>query len=296
MKKYTYYLANLGLFYNAAIWGSTFYIVKDAINTVNPVTLVAYRFGFSAFIMGIILIATRRNIFTDFKEGMIMGLFLWLQYIPQTIGLHFTSAANSGFITGLFVVFVPIFSLFLFRTLPSFSRILAIVLSILGLWLLTGGPGKMNIGDMLTLITAMAYALHILFGDKFVKGEIDPYILAFQQFLFVSLASFCGSLLFHLPLSYGNENTILAMIFLGLFPTISAFVIQMVVQRVVSPVRVTLIFALEPVFAAIFAWTLGGEQFYLTHALGGLLIVVAIIISEINITTINLFKTKQPVI
>lgn len=127
----------------------------------------------------------------------------------------------------------------------------------------------------------MANAVHILLADKYVKGNLNSLMLSFQSFLTVGLLSFIVSILFKLPFSVGNLNTIGIIIFLTLFPTLSAFVIQLVAQRYTAPVKVALIFAMEPVFSAIFAWTFGGEVFKLTQLLGGLLIVLAIILSEL---------------
>ena len=99
-------LAHIGLFYAAAIWGSTFYLVKQAIADVHPITLIAYRFLIAGAILLGFLLATRRPLFRGFGRGLILGVIIWLLYVPQTIGLGMTTAANSGFITGLFVVFI----------------------------------------------------------------------------------------------------------------------------------------------------------------------------------------------
>jgi drug/metabolite transporter (DMT)-like permease len=274
-------IADAGLLYAAAIWGSTFFIVKAALADIDPVVLVAYRFGLAALILGGYLVVSRRALWRNLREGVILGVMLWLIYAPQTIGLRFTTASNSGLITGLFVVFVPLLALLFFRKKIRPLELVAVGLSLIGLWLLTGGIRGMNLGDAITLITAVAYALHVLYADRFVKAGFDPYTLCFQQFVVVSLLSFIAAILFRLPFSAGSANTIGIVVFLTLFPTISAFVIQLVAQRHTAAIRVSLIFALEPVFAAIFAWTLGGEQFIAERAIGGLLIFSAMITAEL---------------
>ncbi len=289
-KKYRTYIADLGLFYAAAIWGSTFFIVKDSLQYINPVILVGYRFFFAALILAGILIYQHRPLFSNIKAGLISSLFLYLIYIPQTIGLGITTASNSGFITGLFIAFVPFFSLILFRKQPSFTRLVAMVISLTGLWFLTGGLKDINTGDLLTLITAMAYAMHLLLTDMYVKNNINPYILSFQQFLFVGLVSFISGAIFRLPFSVLSKNIIWVILFLTLFPTISAFIIQLTAQKFTAPIKVSLIFALEPVFAALFAWTLGGETLIPHRAFGGMLIFLAILISEIPIEKLSFVK------
>lgn len=286
--KYKGYISDLGLLYAAAIWGSTFFIVKDSLQHIDPVTLVGYRFLLAAFLLGLYLLFKKINLFSNMKYGFILGVFLWLLYVPQTIGLGYTSAANSGFITGLFVAFVPLFSFLFFKQIPSVMRLIAVGLSLAGLAVLTGGLKEINIGDSLTIITAMAYAIHILFADKYVKGNLNPLVLSFQQFLTVGLLSLLASALFDLSFSPGNLNTLGVIAFLAIFPTLSAFVIQLVAQKFTTPIKVGLIFAMEPVFAAIFAWTLGNESFTLTQVLGGILIVLALILSELPIKSLNL--------
>jgi len=271
-------LANVGLLYAAAIWGTTFVVVKDSLDNIDPVVLVGYRFSLAALLLGIYLVAKGKPLFANFKVGAFLGFFLWALYVPQTIGLGFTTASNSAFITGLFVAFVPVFSMIIFKRRPAMKDFLAVLVSIIGLYFLTGGLIESNRGDLLTLITAMMYALHILFIDRYAK-ELDPYVMAFQQFLFVGLLSLLVSVFFGLPFSIGSTGTVYAVLFLAIFPTFTAFVIQMVAQKIVLPVRVSLIFAMEPVFAAAFAWTFGGESFDGFRAVGGLLVVMAMIVS-----------------
>jgi len=273
--------AQLGLFYAAAIWGSTFYIVKAALDEIDPVILVGYRFLLAGLILLIFLKLKRRPVLSGLRQSSLLAIFLFLLYIPQTIGLRYTTASNSGFITGLFVAFVPIFLLTIFKTRPSRTDVIASIVSLGGLWILTGGMHDINLGDILTLITAMTYALHLLYSDKYMKIGIDPYIISCQQFIIVGLLSLLTGLLFNLPFGVESSAALRTVIFLALFPTLSAFVIQMVAQKIITPVRVSLIFALEPVFAALFAWTLGGEEIVAYRAAGGLLIFIALVISAL---------------
>ena len=274
-------LAEIGLLYAAAIWGATFFIVKDVISFIDPVVLVGYRFALAGVLLAGYLAIKRVPMLVGLKDGLILGVILWALYIPQTIGLGFTSAANSGFITGLFVVIVPILAYALFHKKPSRWEAVALVLSLAGLWFLTGGISGMNFGDLITLIAAFFYALHLLYCDKYMKAGRDPIVISAQQFLLVGALSFVTAWLFDLPFSIGNRTSILTVIFLTLLPTLSAFLIQLYAQKMTSPFRVSLIFALEPVFAAIFAWTLGGEEFVIRSAAGGLLIFVAMIVAEL---------------
>ena len=277
-------LADSGLLYASAIWGSTFFLVKSALADIDPVIMVGYRFLLAGLVLLVFLKITRRPIFVGLGRAAFLSVILFLLYIPQTIGLEYTTASNSGFITGLFVAFVPIFLRVIFRRRPTIMEMLASIISLSGLWILTGGMSDINIGDILTLVAAMTYALHVLYSDKYMKAGIDPYVISCQQFLMVGLLSLVAAALFDLPFGIGSTSAGLVVVFLALFPTLSAFVIQMFAQRIRSPLRVSLIFALEPVFAAMFAWTLGGETIVRHRALGGLLIFVALVVSGIRLS------------
>lgn len=280
--KRTKILSNLGLFYAAAIWGSTFFIVKDALSDIDPVVLVGYRFILAGTLMLIWMKMTGRPVLRDFSKGLVLSIILLLLYIPQTVGLQYTTASNSGFITGLFVAFVPIFLPLITRQTPTRIDIIACLVSLSGLWVLTGGLHDINFGDMITLLAAMTYALHVLYAGKYMKAGVDPYAISCQQFLLVGCLSLMLAFVMDRPFEVGSSRTWGIIAFLALFPTLSAFVIQMIAQRITAPIKVSLIFFLEPVFAAMFAWTIGGEVMVLHRALGGGLIFVALVIASFS--------------
>lgn len=270
--------ADLGLFYAAVIWGATFVVVQWALSGIDAVTMVAYRFLIAGSLLLVYLAIKRRPLLKDWPKALMLSAILWSLYASQTIGLNYTTASNSGFITGLFVVFVPIFLVGLFKRRPTVWEWIASVISLVGLWVLTGGLRQINTGDALTLISAMTYALHLLYSDKYMKAGADPLLISCQQFLLVG----AFSLVFALVSGRSFDVTASAMwwvVFLAIFPTLSAFVIQMFAQKLTSPMRVSLIFAFEPVFAAVFAWTMGGEAFILKSALGGLFIFAGLVMS-----------------
>jgi drug/metabolite transporter (DMT)-like permease len=276
-------MADIGLLYAAAIWGATFFLVKMALVDIDPVIMVAYRFLLAGAVLLVFILLTRRNILAGLGRALFLSVVLWFLYIPQTVGLKYTTASNSGFITGLFVAFIPFFMLTIFKRRPTYLEIIASGISLAGLWVLTGGMRDVNVGDILTLMAAMTYALHVLYSDKYMKAGVDPYVISCQQFLLVGLVSLLTGLVMDLPLTYGSTRAAGIVIFLALFPTLSAFLIQMLAQKITTPIKVSLIFALEPVFAAGFAWTVGGEQMISHRAFGGLLIVLALIISGLPV-------------
>jgi drug/metabolite transporter (DMT)-like permease len=271
--------SDAGLFYCAAIWGSTFIVTKGALDSVNPVVMVGIRFAISAALL--LPWALKRPKFTaHLKEGVVLSVFLAALYLTQTVGLVYTTASNSGFITGLFIIFIPVFMFALRRQRPSRLEAVSAALAICGLWLLTGGVKGGNLGDALTLIAAAAYSVHLIFTDKYVKRNADTVLLAFHQFWCVSLISFAIVLFKGYPLAVAGLGGWGVILFLAVFPTLTAFYIQMLAQKESEPFKVGLIFTLEPVFAAIFAWTWGGEDFIMMKAAGGVLIVSGMLIGE----------------
>ncbi|MBI4348235.1 MAG: DMT family transporter [Elusimicrobia bacterium] len=276
-----------GLVYCAAVWGATFYMVKDALAGVDAVALVGYRFLLSAALLVPALARPAARGVGGWSAAMLkdsLGLagLLLVLYASQTIGLRWTSAANSGFITGLFVLFVPAL-LFAFRgELPTLSQGAAVFLSVAGLWLLTGGLDGINRGDVLTLLSALTYAGHLLLTDRCVRAGRDTVWLAFHQFWMTAAAALLLCAASGASFAVSCWKTGGVIVFLAVVPTLSAFFIQLLAQRHVEPLRVSLIFSLEPVFAAAFAWTLGGESFRALSASGGGLIVLAMIVSDLS--------------
>ncbi len=287
-------LADIGLFYASAVWGATFVVVKDVLQDVHPVALVGYRFLLAGALLACFQAATRRPILAGFRHVLPVAFILWMLYIPQTIGLGITTAANSGFITGTFVLFVPLLMRPLTGHRPGMIDFLASVVSLTGLGFLTGGLTRINLGDAITLIAALAYALHVLLSDKAMKAGIDPYAFSGQQFLFVGAASILVSIIGGFPLSVGSASALWTIVFLAVFPTLSAFVIQMIAQRIATPVKVALIFALEPLFAGVFAWTIGGEHPAWFAIVGGSLIFGALVLHGLVQVGNRMRQVKYP--
>lgn len=270
----------LGLFYCAFIWGSTFVVTKWALSTVNPISMVSIRFFISAAVLFPFVI--KKNLMNYLKEAFVLSLFLSSLYITQTVGLLYTTASNSGFITGLFIIFIPIF-IFLFKRIkPDRIEIISSMVAISGMWFLTGGIDGINKGDFLTLVAAISYSAHLLFTDRYVKNNYDTTLLVFQQFWMVGVISALFSFSFGYDFNVSSLNGWMVIVFLALFPTLSAFFIQMKAQKYIEPFKVGIIFCFEPVFAAIFAWTVGGEDFVLKKAVGGFLIFVSMLLVEID--------------
>jgi drug/metabolite transporter (DMT)-like permease len=196
------------------------------------------------------------------------------------VGLAYTTASSSGFITGIFVLFVPLFLFLFLGQPPTLWQWVATGLALVGLWLLTGGVGAFNRGDGLTVLSAAAYAGHLLVTDRSVRSEADCILLAFHQFWMTGLMALLCTASLGRSFEVATPQAAGVIAFLALVPTLSAFYVQMLCQRHVAPLKASLVFTLEPAFAAIFAWTLGGEPFLPERAAGGILILAAMMAGE----------------
>ncbi|MBI3299270.1 MAG: EamA family transporter [Elusimicrobia bacterium] len=271
---------DLGLVYCCVVWGSTFVLVKDTLASVAPASMVGWRFALSALCL-LPWVLRRARPAAQLKQGAVLGAILLVLYWTQTAGLAYTTASNSGFITGLFVLFVPLGLLAVLRRPPTKAQWLETALALAGLWVLTGGAEGFNKGDALTLVSAMAYAAHLLATDAYVKGS-DPVLLAFHQFWVCAAGAFALASFQGAALGVPTPRAWAAVWFLALIPNLSAFLIQMKAQKEVPPLKVSLIFTLEPVFAALTAWTLGGEAFTARQALGGTIILAAMALGSLS--------------
>jgi drug/metabolite transporter (DMT)-like permease len=275
--------ADLSLIAVTVVWGASFPIMSIAFKSVPPYSFIALRYILSALILGVFFIKRFKNFSKDMlKPGLLIGLALGIGCILQAVGLVYTTPSKSGFLTGLNVIFVPIFIALLYKKLPDFKTNLGAVLSVSGLALMSlSGDMGVNIGDFLTLLSAVAFAAQIILVDKFSRHS-DLAVLTVLEFLTVGLLSAVPAVFtegFKMEL---NLFSVGAIIFTALFCTIFAYGLQNVAQAYTTPTHTAIIFLAEPVFSAIFSVFIGdkltGRTFW-----GCLLILVGMIIINIKL-------------
>lgn len=262
------------------IWGSTFLVIKQSLVGVHAVTLVGYRFLLATLLMGGVLVFLRKNPWHSWRSGVILGLLLFVAYVTQAIALYYMQVVDVGFISGLFVVFVPILSFILGREKLRLQIIGAVVLAVIGLWSISGGVKSIGLGDFLILISALFFAGHIVYVDRVIKDS-DLWVLNFQQFLVVTGASFVMVGLFKLPLVITDGKVIWLILYLALFANVLGYLLQLWAQHSISPTVCALILSLEPIVAAIFAWTIGGEEIIMRDVVGGAIILAAAVVAQV---------------
>lgn len=278
-------LADTSLFFVAIFWGLNFVVIKESLEIITPFTYLGIRFLLAALILlplfwKRLLKATAG----DYLAGCLIGLFLFSGFAFQTIGLLYTTPANSGFITGSAVVIVPFIYFLVTRRSPGWWSFIGASLAAGGLYLLSAGDSfGLGFGDALTLVGAFMFAAHLVSIAIHVEKR-DPLVLAFSQIAFTGLVSFTIALLWESSTGIFNQPLLIwgAILYAVIFCTIGAFVTQTIAQRYTTPIHAVLILSLEAVFAGLFSYLFWGEQFTLRKLSGALFILAGILIAELH--------------
>ena len=267
-----------------AIWGWSFVIVKESVSVYPVFSFLSLRFFLGAVILAAFL---GRSIFkmdrSTMLAGCVLGLFLFGGYAFQTTGLLYTTPAHSGFITGLFVVFTPVFESFIFKRKPHAAVVLSLALSTIGLFILSYDPAAqgMNIGDFFSLVCAIIYAFHLILIDRWSK-KYDTLRLAFLQVFTVSLFSLAGALMVKSHFAPIPPEALKGAVLTAVFATALSYYVQTTFQKVTTATEAALIFTLEPIFAGVFAYFMWGERITGRTIAGGVLIFAGIVISQVR--------------
>ena len=269
--------AVLALVLVTLIWGTTFAVIKDVLVTTPVSLLLALRFSLAA--LAFIWVPFDRR---ALRPALILGLLAFAGFATQTLGLEITTASKAAFITGLNVILAPMVGRLLYGDRVAPRVYLAALLAISGLGLMTlQGSGGVNGGDLWVIGTAVSYAVYIVYLGE-VAGRANVLAIAGLQQLPMALLAWLWALpqlsvLPTLPLS-----SYLAILYLALVATALVTVVQTYAQRVVPAYLAALLFALEPVFAALFAFMLLGETMSAVGWIGGGVVLVAMLVSEIR--------------
>lgn len=294
MKKY---FGEGALLFNTLIWGGTFALIKSAFQDISPSLFLTLRFSLATLLLLPFIFKVLRNVNKQtIVAGSILGIFYFTGFAAQSVGLNLTTATKSGFITGTFVVFIPILQLIIEKRIPKWFNVLSVILVLLGLIMLSSRGENVveflsqlgsdfNLGDFLTLICALLFAFQVVYVDVFTK-KYDYLPMVFIQLFITGLGGFILTALFSLTgieiIKFNfNNNLFFAIIYTSVFASILATIIQLKFQKNVSPTKAGIIFSIEPIFAAIFAYFLLNEKISNFGLIGCVLIFVGLIISEV---------------
>ena len=272
--------AIISLFLVSVVWGATFPVVKNSLDFITPLGFITLRFLLAFVLLALFFLRSMKRDRNLIIPGFVLGLFLFLGYFFQTMGLKYTTSSHSGFITGLYVVFTPIFAVLIIREKISLKVIIAVLLSLTGLYLLSNIEGGMNFGDFLTLLCAISYAIQVVLVAKYSR-MYDPTSLTVVELAFVFLLSAGGWAWegFYYEI---NGIMLFGVIFTGIFATALAILAQTHAQRVIPSSHAAVIYTTEPVFAGIFSYILLGETMGLRGIVGAALILLGMLLVALD--------------
>jgi drug/metabolite transporter (DMT)-like permease len=284
----------VGLIGITAIWGLTFPMVKEATLRVPVYSFNAVRFWVAATVLAAVCLPHLRRLGRrGWRHGGVLGVVLFAGYAFQTVGLQTTRASTAGFITGMFVVFVPLLTALLLRRRPSNTALLGVALAFTGLALLAlgvpGTPGPDGVvdasivGELLVLGAAVSFALHIV-GLGAWSPRHDPLPLTVVQLATAAVLHSAAALGFEAPVAdyVWDGYVALTVLVTALLASAAAFWVQTAAQQVVSPTRIAIILTMEPVFAGLFGYLLLDERLTIAGWLGSGLILAGMLVAELR--------------
>ncbi len=285
--KLTQRKATMLLFLVAIIWGGGFPAVKIALNTgITPFYLIAARFSIAAIIIFLFKYKEiKPHLKSHLLPGLLLGTFLFLGFAFQTFGIEHTTPSKNAFLTSTYVVMAPFIYWVVAKRFPDKYTLIGAALTIVGIGFLTLDDAlSLNLGDLLTLVCALFFALHIIFIGYFSregsKMQADPLTLVFYQMFFTAILAIVAALLFEPFNAQPQYDGIIAILYLGILSTMLAFFLQNFAQKVVSESKSAIVLATESVFGALFSVMLLGEQMTINLIIGFTLVFIAIIITE----------------
>lgn len=286
-KHTTSLLSSAGLLLAAAIWGFAFVIVKDSLDYIGAVWMIAFRFTIAALALAIIYCKKLKFLTKKaWIHGGILGFYLFTAYLVQTIGCNYTTAGKNAFLTTSYVFLIPVFLWIIEKRRPAFYIFLCAIMSITGIGMLalgTSDTGTVNIGDILTLICGIFYAIHIIFTSRYNEHH-DPILLTVLQFLFASIFAWICAPIFDgaFPIEQiQNPRVVISMLYLGLLSTMVCFVLQNVGLKYLPSAWASLLLSFESVFGVIFSTIVLGEKITLRMGFGCALIFAAVVLAQV---------------
>jgi len=279
----------------ALVWGATFVVVKQALPHISTVYFLSVRFWLASLCMLALFVrpfhrAGAARVVAGLRGGVIAGVFLWLGYTLQTFGLKYTTAGKSGFLTGLYIALVPLLAAARYRRWPQTSELIGVGLAVVGMAFLTlpsisPGGFRLNRGDTLTILCAVAFAIHLLLLGHFAQRAMVEAVALGQ----IACAAALSTLLLAAepPRADWSFSVLFAIGLTSVFATALAFTVQTWGQRHTTATRTALIFALEPVFALAAAAMWGREALTWNALAGGALILGGILFVELKPTVVR---------
>jgi len=304
--------ADLALLALALMWGTTFVITKEVVSTHSPFFYTSVRFGVAS--LAFILIFRKHLLhvpWNEVREGIILGVCVFMSITLQVFGIVFTTASKAGFITGLYLVFTPIISYALFRVQPTRDNLAGLVLAVVGFTVLTlpSSGESLNRGDFLVLCAASMWAAHIVATSVFGSRSDVRTLAAVQVFTVAILALIAYAILHTAALSSSDFSSLPRLIalegrdnaltwrfaaqvgYMAVFATVVAALVQTWAQGKMTPSHAAIVYALEPVSGAFFAYLAFNERLQWRGWMGAIAILAGIMVSRLGLFSRVFLKT-----
>ncbi|MFO7152386.1 MAG: DMT family transporter [Bacillota bacterium] len=275
-------LADAALLVVAMAWGLNFVVMKNALQRITPFMYLAVRFLLAFLVLAAIFKDNLKKAEKrDVIGGCLIGFFIFLGFATQTVGLLYTTPAKSGFITGSNVVMVPFLAYFVSRKFPGWPQVMGAAVTFAGLGVISlDGGFSVNIGDFLTLLCALFFAMQIV-GTEYYAKLGDPVNLTIFEMGVTGLLSLIIAVLTE-PMPNLDFSMWMAILYAVVCCTAGAFLVQNVAQKYTSSTHAAVIMCLEAVFAAVFSFLFWGEAMTFRALLGYALILAGVLITELS--------------
>lgn len=287
------YSGEIGLFLIAIIWGSGFVGSKLAIDgRMTPMQILTIRYLIGTLILGIVFFKKIKENITkeSMVAGVILGIFSFLGFTTQTIGLVYTTASKNAFITAVNVVIVPFIGFVLYKRKLDKIGVASSLLALIGIAVLSlESDFSINFGDFLTFVCAFGFAFHIFFTGEF-SAKYNSYVLTVIQFATAFVMSFIVQLAIGEGSIIATSKGYLGVLYLGIFSTAIGFLLQTKCQRMVDQTKAAIILSTESVFGAILSILILGEVLTFRMVIGCVIIFASIIISETKLSFLKKSK------
>ena len=295
-KKSVVVLASMGMLVATAIWGFAFVIVKEAVDVIPPIYMLAFRFTIAAIAMTVFFIGRLKHLTKSiWLHGAWLGLWLYLAYAFQTWGCLYTTAGKNAFITVIYVVIVPFLAWLWFHEKIDGWSIISAILALLGVGLLSlTGIDGVNKGDILTFICGFIYAVQMVFVDRYTKRE-DPLLLTLVMMYASSALSWITAPLIEggFPVAATSPDMIISMLYLGIGSSGIAFILQNVGQKYTPPATSAVILSMESVFGVLSSVIFLKEKMTAKMITGCVIMFLAIIMAETKFEFLPFVKKKE---
>ena len=282
------------------VWGTSFFILKETIEQVPAYFVIALRFLFSGVVLFFVFIKKLKTLSTkNVFQGIVIGVFVALAYMLQTSGLKYTSPGRNAFLTSTYCVMCPFIVWLLYKKKPMAYNVISAVICLVGIGLISlsgdsGGGDNSLLGEVLTVLSAIFFALQIIYARRFQKDGADTITLLIFEFLTVGVILMLSSLVLELPKcgikGYAiNLEQGVNIAYLALTCTLFAQSAQMIGQKYTTTSQSALILSLESVFGMFFSVLFGAEKLSVMLGVGFAVVFVAVLINELEFDVTKLF-------